>query len=221
MSALAARLWRHPIVIGGLLALLIAPLMTWWSTVGPVSDYLVRSVPDGQLLYLLSKLVGLYAVVGFWLQAIYGLLGANWRERLGIEWGLGFHRSLGLTVLAFAAVHAGLFIAAGAARTNQFPVQFLMISFDHGFYRSMIAFGLIALLATALAVTAALARSRLGSYFRHAHWLALPAFLLAIFHGWLIGSETRMFPLSTLYFIMFISLIGLVILRVAATRRPA
>lgn len=213
MNAFVARPWRDPVVLGGLLALLFAPLLTWWSTVGPVSDYFAYSVPDGQRLYLLSKLIGLYAVIGFWLQASYGLLGAVWRRRLGIEWGLGFHRGLGLSVLAFAMAHAGLFIAASAARTNHFPVQFLLISFDLGFYRSMIAIGLIALLATALAVTAALARLRLGRCFRYAHWLALPAFLLAVFHSWRIGSETRSSPMSLVYLLMLLSLVALGVVR--------
>jgi predicted ferric reductase len=104
-------------------------------------------------------------------------------------------------------------------RTHHFPSQFLQISFEHGFYRSMIALGLIALLATAVAVIAALTRSKLGHYFRYAHWIALPAFLLALFHSWRIGSETRMSPLSILYLVMFMSLIGLLILRAVSSRK--
>jgi predicted ferric reductase len=220
MSSGLTRPWRNPIILGGLFLILGIPLATWWGTVGSVGDYFRYSVPDGQRLYLLAKLVGLYAMVGFWLQASYGLLGATWRRRIGVDWGISFHRGLGLSVLTIATSHAALFIVAVAVRTNQFPSQYLLISFDHGFYRSMIALGLIALIATAVAIVAALTRSRLGQYFRYAHWIALPAFLLAIFHSWRIGSETRTSPLSVLYLIMLVSLIGLVILRLAsATRR--
>ena len=213
MSAALARHWRDPLIIGGLLAVLGVPFVTWWSTVDPVSEYFRYAVPDGQRVYLLSKLVGLYAVIGFWIQASYGILGITWRRQLRIEWGLGFHRGLGLSVLLLAACHAMLFVAAVGMRTKHFPVQYLQISFEDGFYRSMIALGLIALLVTLVAVIAALTRSRFGPYFRYAHWVALPAFLLALFHSWRIGSETRMSPLSVLYLLMLLSTTGLIVMR--------
>lgn len=214
MSAVSAQpvRWSNRVLVGVALAAWGVPTLAWWTSVGNPLDYFTFSVPTGQRIYLASKLVGLYAITAAWLQLTYGVLGPDGRRRLGIEYGNAPHRLFGWTVLAAAFAHAAAFILGVTLRTGHLATQFMTVSFGHGFYRSMISLGLIAFVALVLAALAAALRIRLHAW-RLLHWLALPAFMLALVHSWQIGSEARISPLTFLYATMALTIAGAMMMR--------
>jgi hypothetical protein len=182
--------------------LLSIPGVTWISSVGDITAYWQYEVPAGQILYLLSKLAGLYAFVVFWMQLMYGLLGAHARERLRVELGNEFHRKLGAIVCVLIVAHVALFISGVTVRTHHFASQYLTVSFSSGYYRSIISLGIIAALLVVVGVAAALVRHVFHRGWKFGHWALLLAFGLAFFHSISIGSESRTSPVSALYALM-------------------
>jgi uncharacterized membrane protein YkvI len=181
------------------IAALCLPGVTWLSTTGNIADYWRYDVPPGQVIYVLSKLAALYAFVVFWMQLIYGLLGPAGRTRLRIERGHAFHVNLGSTVIALVALHAALFVLGASVRTHTFASQYLTPSFASGYYRTAITLGIIAAVLVVIAVFCASARRLWRRVWRLGHWAVIPAFALASVHSLLIGSESRIEPMTILY----------------------
>jgi DMSO/TMAO reductase YedYZ heme-binding membrane subunit len=193
-----------------LIVCLALPGVTWISTVGNLADYWRYEVAPGQVLYLLSKLAGLYAFVAFWLQLMYGLLGASGRRRLKVECGHAFHRTLGVLVMVLVATHVALFVTGSSIRAHHFASQYLTPTFSSGYYRSIITFGIIAAILLLIAVVSAAGRRMVGRIWRIQHWAVIPAYSLAFTHSLLIGSESRIGPVAALYLLMAVStVIGL------------
>ena len=181
-----------------LIAILCVPGITWLSTTGNVADYWLYSVPAGQVIYLFSKLTGLYAFVVFWMQITYGLLGSR-RARWGVEAGLAFHRRLGVLLISLAVAHVVLFLLGVGIRTQHFPVQYITPTFSSGYYRMIITLGMFAAMLLIVAFTFGLIRRVVPRIWRYVHWLAVPAYALAFVHSLLIGSESRIAPMTLLY----------------------
>ena len=188
-------------------------------TTGDVTAYWRYDVPPGQVIYLLSKLAGLYAFVVFWMQLMYGLLGPRDRALLGVELGNEFHRKLGGLVGVLIVVHVAFFVGGVSIRTHHFASQYLTISFSHGYYRSIISLGIVAVLLVAVGFCAALARRALRRHWRLGHRVLLVAFVLAFIHSISIGSESRVSPISVLYAVMGLLALGAVIRRVSSAMK--
>ena len=194
------KLRAHPAAVQWfIIAALCLPGVTWLSTTGNIVDYWRYDVPPGQVMYVASKLAALYAFVVFWLQLIYGLLGHAGRTRLGIERGHSFHVKLGSLVIALVALHAGLFVLGASVRTHQFASQYLTPSFASGYYRMVITLGIVAAVLVMFAAFFAGARRLWMRAWRLGHWAVIPAFALASVHSLLIGSESRIEPMTILY----------------------
>lgn len=196
-------------------AVVVLPGIQWLATADSVWAYPEHTLPTGQLLYLLSKLFALYAIAALAIQVSYGLLGAR-RGALHLEYGLAFHRALGLVVLVLLLAHALAFIAAASWRTGHFASQFALPDFSHGYYRARIAVGWWAGVGLIVAVLAALARGVLSQAWRRAHWLALPASIAVVVHSLSIGTESRMPAMLIAYGAMGCLILLSVALRVGA-----
>jgi predicted ferric reductase len=207
---------KSALLQGLVIVLLSIPGVTWISITGDLTAYWRYEVPAGQVIYLLSKLAGLYAFVTFWLQLMYGLLGAQGRARLGVERGNAFHRQLGAVVVVLMVAHIVLFVAGVSIRTNHFASQYLTPTFSEGYYRSVITLGILAASLVVIGVASALARRALRSGWKFGHWLLLVAYGLVFVHSILIGSESRISPVSGMYVAMAALALGALIWRLAA-----
>lgn len=190
------------------IVLLSIPGVAWILTAGDLEVYSGEAVPEGQVLYLLSKLFGLYAFVCMWAQIMYGLLGSDGRATLRVDHGHSFHKKLGTLVLGTVLVHLTLFLAAVSTRTHHFAVNYITPSFADGYYRSIITLGIFALILMAVAVGCAAARKRMPRIWIAGHRLTVLAFTLGFAHGISIGSETRSSPMLFLYFGMAATVVG-------------
>jgi DMSO/TMAO reductase YedYZ heme-binding membrane subunit len=85
----------------------------------------------------------------------------------------------------------------------------------HGFYRSVLSLGAIALICIVVAVASVLAWRQAKRARRWLHRLAMVAFALVLVHSYLVGSETRVGMMPLLYGVMICSVVAGVALRAA------
>lgn len=184
----------------GLAALLVAiPVTTWVLSVGNLGAYFSFEVPRGQILYLASKLCALAAIVLVSIQLALGLSGLV-RSPLNVSAASRrLHRVLGLTTLLVVLAHALLFIVAASLRNQTLMLGYLWPNFSHGYYRSMVSFGTLALFGVVLTVIGGFLRWKGRPLGRWLHWIALPSYALIWIHSLTIGSESRMGLMPLVY----------------------
>jgi predicted ferric reductase len=171
---------------------LALPAVQWLATSQSIWAVPFDRLPKGQFVYLLSKLAALYAIAVFALQVAYGLCGTRARSLLGIERGMGFHRSVGFLVLSLLFTHAALFVAGVTVRTGHFAMQYAVPDIFGGYYISRIALGWWAGVVLIISVVCALGRGWLRHIWRCVHWLSFPAAVAVVVHSLSIGTESRM-----------------------------
>lgn len=181
-------------------------------TVSPID-----SAPPGQALYRLAKLFGLVASYLLCIQILAGLANAMQLRRLW-PWGRKGHVFL-FTALAVALVcHISFFLMAVSFRTGEFPIHLLVPDFTHGYYRTSISLGSVALLGIAITATAGWCRLKNKPLAKSIHALAYIALALAIVHSTNIGSETRSYAALIVLSATSLLVIGLLYARWWATK---
>lgn len=190
-----------------LLVFLTLPAVAWWQSIGDWRVYVEFRVPPGQILYVFSKLVGLYALFLAWLHIVAALLRQAGWALVTSWWSVSFHRRFGTLVAVCIVLHVALFVAAASLRTDRPALALLWPNFEN-FYAMAVSLGVLGLYGTTCVVAggfARLARRRLAAL---GHYLALPVFAAAYTHGLLIGTETRSFVFLLLYGMMSVSLLA-------------
>lgn len=191
-------------------AFLILPVIVWTISVGNVLDYLDSAVPDGQLVYILSKLAGLLALSLLTLQI--SLMAAR---HAGVTvsafapagaWRASHHRMLGVLTILCASLHIGLFVAAASLRSDHVTWHLLLPRFANGFYDAMVSLGALGFYALCVA-------GLIGVYVRRSS-MTLPAHkllvsilsLLVVIHSYAIGSESNT-TLMRIYYLILIAIL--------------
>ena len=190
-----------------LLPVLVLPGIYWFESLGDINIYLNYETPPGQILYLFSKLAGMYALVLIWLQVTLALLN---QSMLGIHlvfWNVGFHRKLGLSAALTVAIHAALFVAGVSIRKSEFAFGLLLPNFTHGFYAFSVTIGVFAVYLIISVVITGLLKKKKSTRLLWIHRLAVIAFIFAFIHSLLIGTETRFSAMTFTYLIMGITLL--------------
>lgn len=161
--------------------------------VSPI-EYLAQEKPPGQNLYILSKLLGLIGIVGLLLQPVFWVSTKLFGVRSLVFVDKRFHMILGLSLLLVLLSHAGLFIAAVSTREGQLVLSPLSISFSHGYYKTRVSFGVIALILLVVMTVSGgfLARWSKNKAARYAHYLAVVCLPFAFLHALSIGTEVQM-----------------------------
>lgn len=194
------------------LLLLAIPLVSWLGQVGNLAAYLSHPTPQGQELYVLCKLLGLYAYAFLWLQVIYGLSAkTRWQK----QWRIDIHKTLGGMALALICLHIGSFIGAVSIRSHKLAYEALLPNFSKGYYPAMVSLGGVAFALILVAVSCALLRRFWPKLWKLGHWLALPAFILVCIHSLSIGSESRLAGMIGVYGITLLLASGLLLFRLA------
>lgn len=171
------------------------PFIVWLISVGDLPAYFSLKVPPGQILYLFSKLAGLYAYFFMVIQLIIGLQGRQSRY-------FRYHPLIGgLTTLTIIA-HFSFFVAGASLRTNHFAVQFLWPSFSSGYYKSAISYGVIAAYLLLPIIIAGALQRKLPSL-KWLHRFAPIVVLLGCIHSFSIGTEIRSLPTMVFYISFF------------------
>jgi predicted ferric reductase len=191
------------------LALLLAvglslTLSAWAYGSGDLWSYFDESVPEGQLVYVISKACALTGVVLVWIQILAGLTIAS-RGTVAPHIPLQWHQQIGVAVLVMLLLHWATFVAGVSMRVDHFAVDYVTPTFSHGFYRTIVSLGMLSLIAMLIASAAALLRKRF-KYWRAVHALASIGAVGGAIHSWLIGSETRMGAVKWLYIFMIVTL---------------
>jgi predicted ferric reductase len=177
-----------------LLALVcLAPGMIWYQQTGDLGVYLspeyASQVPSGQLVYVLSKLLGLYA-----LSFIAWQLIATLSTRLGLgslSWRGRTHRWFGTAVVSLAIAHMLLFVMAVSLRQGHLAWGLFLPDF-RDFYHTHLTFGLLGLWTLLTVVGAGVVRHRKprtpSRWLHKAYWVAI---VLITLHSLAIGTESQ------------------------------
>lgn len=188
--------------------MLVIPISVWILSTGNIADYFDPSVPDGQLLYVLSKLVGLITLSLIVIQVSTMSAKHILKRADKLSWRITSHQKMGICILGCATLHASLFFAASSARSEHLAWGLLFLHFNSGFYDAMVSIGLIALCALWLAGV-------LGWYslketkFKIYHRMAVTVSTLAVIvHSYSIGSETHTLPVRLYYGFLLCILLG-------------
>lgn len=179
---------------------------TWGESTGQLSAYWSHSAPPGQLAYVVSKLLGLWALVSLCLQLMAALLRSLGWLRMSSR----AHILLGLVAVSCMGGHVAVFLLASQLRTGHAALGLLAPRFDLGFYRSSQSLGAIALWLVVLAVGAGVRRLRARGVSRWLHRSVFAAFGLALAHAGAVGSETRMTLVATACFVLGLSVAVLI-----------
>ncbi len=198
-----------------LIALLLIPGFTHILHTGDWVAYFRDESLDGQFLYILSKLVGLYAIVLMWLQLMSGMM----RIRLFDGWTPLIHRNLGLVTLSLVVLHVTLFIAGVSIRNGHFAYKLLLPNLFGHYFQKIVALGVIALWLLIIAAVFAAIRNRLPIVWKWGHRLMLVVFGLGFVHSYLIGSEARAGGMLYLYYAMGVSSIIAVLSRIVTYKK--
>ena len=123
-------------------AMMLAPVLIWYRQAGDPGIYFSPAAPPGQLLYVLSKLAGMYALLLATLQLLLGFMkgpGLTTVSTLRRR-----HALIGAGVVLLVLAHAALFFSAVSLRQG-YPAWGLLAPDFRDFYHSHLSFGLLAL----------------------------------------------------------------------------
>jgi predicted ferric reductase len=177
------------------LGISLIPLLAWMLSVGDIFAYFFMKVPAGQILYIFSKLAGLYAYYFMALQLVVGFEGRQSRY-------FSFHPGIGILTSAMILIHLCLFIAGSSLRTKHFAIEILWPTFSSGYYKASIGYGVVAAYCLLLIIIAGFLQKKYR-FFRLIHRFAPAVVLLGWVHSFSIGTETRSLPTMTFYISFF------------------
>lgn len=172
----------------------------------------------GASLWVTSRAAGVTAFVALTLSVAFGLLvSTGAADRLvprarSVE----LHRWLSTAALGVTAVHA---IALLGDRFVQFDLFAVLLPFASPYRSVAVALGVLAAHAALLIHASFSWRKRIGvRAWRALHYLSFPAYVAALGHGVLAGSDSR--ALAALYLASGACVAGLVLLRLAWRAAP-
>lgn len=202
-----------------LCAVCCSPLVVWLATVPEAHRYLrLEGVPAGQPLYVVAKLLGLFAMCLFWLQCVLALTRRSPFARWLPSIGRGGHIALGSTTVACILLHVGLFVTAASWRTGHIAWDLLLPSVGHGFYSTSVGLGAVALWLCLLAVYAGRRLASGGTRWKWVHMLWPLVFGLVFLHAINIGTESRYGVMQYVIWGLLVSLIAMAATRLMVKR---
>lgn len=170
-------------------------------------------------LYTLFRLFGLYGFTLIWAQLIIGPFMTPLRRVFGPKI-LDWHRSEGLFAFIFATIHPAILGLAYYLSTKDLRLWHALSNYLPG---NLYLYGLLGPAAWTLLVvtiTTALLRTKawFNRFWRYFHFLNYLLFVLIFLHSYKIGSDTKVEPLQSLYFIFAITFCVSVLYRIAYRR---
>ena len=173
--------------------IIVLPILIWLENSAVLHD-LRYGAAFSQLLYALSKLTALYAIIALWLQLVITLnKTTSLKSFLPVRL-YQSHRVLGWLAFGLTSLHITLFVTAVSIRKQTLTINLLGLDFSD-YYHTGISIGAIAFWSMLIGV-ASIAASYywLKSRVRNLvllHRLVILAVILAFVHSYMIGTETR------------------------------
>jgi DMSO/TMAO reductase YedYZ heme-binding membrane subunit len=169
--------------------MMLAPALIWYRQAGDPGIYFSPAAPPGQLLYVLSKLAGMYALLLATLQLILGFM--NGLGLTTVSAPRRLHALIGAGVVVLALAHAVLFFSAVSLRQGD-PAWGLLAPDFKDFYHSHLSFGLFAVvLLLGVMFTGFMRSGRRSSFARRLHRSSVAAIPLGYLHALAIGTESQ------------------------------
>ncbi len=168
-----------------------SPVAVWWASVNDPLTYLRADLPNGQVMYLAAKLAGLLGFFLFWLQCMLALARRAPILRGLPSSSLRLHRVVGATTALLILAHVGFFVAAASTRSDHIAWDLLWPDFSHGYYRTNIGLGAIALWLLPFMLFAGWRLSRGRRSWKSLHMVWPLVFGLVFVHAFAIGTESR------------------------------
>ena len=170
-------------------AMMLAPVLIWYRQAGDPGIYFSPAAPPGQLLYVLSKLAGMYALLLATLQLLLAFMkgpGLTTVSTLRRR-----HALIGAGVVLLVLAHAALFFSAVSLRQG-YPAWGLLAPDFRDFYHSHLSFGLLALvLLLGVALSGIMRRGGRSRTARLLHRGYVAVIALGYLHALAIGSESQ------------------------------
>lgn len=171
------------------LTVFLLPIIIWYRQTGDLLIYLSSDTPDGQFLYVLSKLIGMYALLCIILQLIVSLLEKSNMSQFYLP--TLPHRTLGIIVVVLAVVHLLLFFFAVSLRQGFFAWNLFLPDF-HDYYHIYLSLGLIGLWVLLAVLFSGLLRAIFSKsnfcFLHNTYWIAIA---LICIHSFSIGTEVQ------------------------------
>ena len=206
MSATTQR--RLPISLDSIYVVAILaslPGIVWLVNVGDIGAYFTHHVPRGQLLYLFSKLFGLYAYFLMALQVVVGMQGRASRYFV-------HHPKIGLLITISVVTHLSLFVIAASLRAGYPALDNFILAFNQGYYKSAVSLGVIAAYGMVPVIIAGVWLRKHIRLFRFLHRLAYLVTGLGWLHSFSIGTETRS-PIVLMFYSCLLVWVGYYFMR--------
>lgn len=197
--------FRTPTLGVLLLVLLILPGIVWWQSLGNIHIYFDYELPPGQIYYVFSKLIGMYAIFLLWLQVIMALAQGTAFDNKLTFWNMRFHRNFGIAAFSMLLLHAALFVVAVSIRKEHFAYGLFIPDFSGGFYTLSVTFGVLAFYGVIIVVLSGFIRKATRGKAKWLHRISMVALILTLLHCLLIGTETRHPLLLSVYVVMAIT----------------
>lgn len=192
---------------------LMLPVFMWLKYTGNPVDYLGYVLPPGQALYIFAKLCALLGLSVFMVQIILGVARkVSFLQEYSVS--IRAHQWMGLSALLLISLHVLLFTTATSLRAGHLNWPILLPDFTHGYYRSMVSIGAIALFLLLVSVLCGWflrqPKTKYRSWLKAAHMLVFLSMILSFIHAFSIGTETRswgmIFLLSSMSLALLLSL---------------
>lgn len=199
------------------IAMMLAPALIWYRQAGDPGIYFSSAAPPGQLLYVLSKLAGMYALLLATLQLTLGLM--NGLGMTAVSTLRRLHVLIGAGVVLLALAHAALFFSAVSLRQG-YPAWGLLAPDFRDFYHSHLSFGLFALVlllgVMLFGIMRCGGRSRIA---RRLHRGYVAVITLGYLHALAIGTESQSLAGLLLYGVVGAAGLAMLAARLLLPRR--
>jgi len=198
-----------------------APVAIWLESIGNPIAYFRVDAPDGQWLYVFSKLTGLAGISVIGVQMALVVAGYFPQSRR-TAWKNRHHRLFGGFGVLLILLHMGLFVAAASVRSGHFAAGLLSFRWGNGYYDFMVSVGLLAvcLLVCGISIGIIMYKRKIQHRLRKTHGLAFVVVsLLGLGHSMAIGSETNSIPVVLFYVLIGISTFVALVVVIRAVER--
>lgn len=167
----------------------LLPGLIWYRQTGDLSIYLSNDIPDGQFLYVLSKLIGMYAFLCInWLLIVSLLEKTNLNQYFWLSLP---HKILGVVAVALTITHFLLFLFAVYLRQGYFAWDLFLPDF-HDYFHTNLSLGLFGLWLLLVVLFSGVFRAIFSkTAFRFLHSIYWIVIVLAYLHSFSIGTEVQ------------------------------
>jgi predicted ferric reductase len=157
------------------------------------------ALTSDQVMWYLTRAAGIIAYLLLWLSTIWGLAIPSklFGEVLSGDFTYDFHKFISLLSLGFLGLHI---VVLTADRYLPFSVAQLLVPFLSPYRPVWVGIGVVAFYLLLLVTVTFYLRTQIGTKaFRYIHYASLAAYLLAVVHAFMAGTDSSLPVVQLLY----------------------